>query len=237
MAINLLKIPIKKLFKQKRRPKSLVTSNSYYSDLAEFHGNPKYGGWSICKCNLTRESIVYSFGVGEDISFDLSVIATYGLRVFAFDPTPRSIEWLNHQKLPREFKFYPFGIAGHDGTVKFYPPENTNHVSHSIIPKNEKTFKPIEVRVKRLSSIMQNFNHSFIDILKMDIEGAEYDVINDLVNMKDICVKQVLVEFHHRFDGIRKRDTEASINKMLNFGYKLFNISRSEQEYTFILEK
>jgi len=41
------------------------------------HGSA-YGGWHVVPEGITSDSVVYSFGVGEDISFDLSFIATYG---------------------------------------------------------------------------------------------------------------------------------------------------------------
>jgi len=34
-------------------------------------------------------AVVYSLGIGEDISFDLALIEKYGARVHAFDPTPK----------------------------------------------------------------------------------------------------------------------------------------------------
>ena len=45
---------------------------------------------------------------------------------------------------------------------------------------------------------------SRIDILKMDIEGAEYDVIDDIIN-SPVPIAQVLIEFHHRFPNHRDR--------------------------------
>lgn len=43
---------------------------------------------------------------------------------------------------------------------------------------------------------MKELSHSVIDILKIDIEGSEYDVIEDLINSK-IRPKELLNEFHH----------------------------------------
>src|SRR6185369_4693663 len=68
-------------------------------------GSPR-AQWSVCPDQLTCESIVYSVGVGTDVSFDLELIGRFGLRVHAFDPTPRSIEWIRKQVLPSEFEFH-----------------------------------------------------------------------------------------------------------------------------------
>lgn len=54
-----------------------------------------YGGWSICPDLLDSKSIVYSLGIGEDISFDLELIERFGTSIYAFDPTPKSLDWLS----------------------------------------------------------------------------------------------------------------------------------------------
>ena len=69
------------------------------------------GLWIICPRGLREDSIVYSLGVGTDISFDLSLIEVFGLNVWAFDPTPKSLRWLEGQVLPQEFHIVPAGIA------------------------------------------------------------------------------------------------------------------------------
>src|SRR5439155_17705541 len=59
--------------------------------------------WIICPDTLTSEGIVYSFGVGDNIAFDLELIESFGVHVFAFDPTPDSVAWIKSQDVPREF--------------------------------------------------------------------------------------------------------------------------------------
>jgi len=57
----------------------------------EYHGSG-YGGFFLPKEHgLTRDSVVYCVGVGEDVSFDLSVAAAAGCDVYLYDPTPRAI--------------------------------------------------------------------------------------------------------------------------------------------------
>ena len=50
-----------------------------------------YGGWIIPKnIALTPESIIYSVGVGEDISFDLLLSDRYNCKIYLIDPTKRA---------------------------------------------------------------------------------------------------------------------------------------------------
>ena len=82
-----------------------------------------YADWTFCPQNLDEHSVIYSFGVGEDISFDLRLIQHFNLHLHAFDPSPRSIEWVQKQKLREEFHFHPFGLADQDGSITFSEPE------------------------------------------------------------------------------------------------------------------
>lgn len=194
-----------------------------------YHGTV-YGGWSLHPGILSENPIIYSAGVGEDISFDLSVIEEYNARVFAIDPTPRSREWVDSQDIPESFTFLPYGLADYDGVARFFPPKNPDHVSHSLIAGDR---DPIGVEVRRVSTIMEELGHSEIDVIKLDIEGAEYKVLTDMLRF-GLCIPQVLVEFHHRFDEIEVDKTEKAVAKMREGGYRISHISPNGEEYVFI---
>ena len=194
----------------------------------------EYGGFYICtELSMSSESVVYSFGVGEDISFDEAIIKKYGCQVYAFDPTPKSIKWINSQKIPDKFLMFGYGIADFDGNVSFNPPINPNHVSHTMLDRAETKSRAIELPVKKLSTIMKELGHLHIDILKMDIEGAEYGVIKNMSN-SDIRPNQILVEYHHRFPGVGLQKTKDSIKIIKKMGYIIFYVSESKEEYCFI---
>ncbi len=51
-----------------------------------------YGGFEVAAGKLDKEGvIVYSFGIGEDLSFSDDIIKRFDARVYAYDPTPKSI--------------------------------------------------------------------------------------------------------------------------------------------------
>jgi FkbM family methyltransferase len=171
-------------------------------------------------------------GVGEDISFDLELIRRFGVTVHAFDPTPRSIAWVRGRARPEQFIFHPYGIAAQDGFRQFTPPLDPSHVSHTVL-KRHSPWEAIEVPVCRLSTIMRDLGHASIDLLKMDIEGAEYEVIADLVD-SGIDVRQLLVEFHHRWPEVGIAKTKSVIQSLNAAGYQIFNVSASGEEYGFL---
>jgi len=197
------------------------------------HGS-EYGGWWICPNGISADSVVYSFGIGTDISFDLSLIATYGLTVHAFDPTPASIAWLKAQQLPGPFKWQELGIAAYDGRATFFPPADPTHVSHSVVPPVRSDRQGIDVEVRRLSSIMGSLGHEHVDVLKLDIEGAEYEVVDDIL-AGPVRPRQLLIEFHHRVAGIGIERTRRAVAGLEAAGYRIFSVSDTGEEYSFIL--
>lgn len=122
--------------------------------------------------------------------------------------------------------------------MKFYFPENPEFVSCSNYNRwgyDEKQNAPIIVDVKTLRTIMEENNHTEIDLLKMDIEGSEYAVVNDILNSK-IPIRQICIEVHHRFPGIGIGKTKNMVEQLNNCGYKIVAISESKEEYTFLKE-
>ena len=179
---------------------------------------------------ITHESIIYSFGIGENIDFDLDLISRFSVPVHAFDPTPRSQSWLASQALPAEFLVYQTGLADTDGDLTFQAPLDDSFVSFSAVGGER---NGIILPVKKLSTIMNDLGHDRIDILKMDIEGSEYSVIENILS-EGIQIDQILVEFHHRFDSFEPADTRDAIVRLRENGYKLFYASPRGEEFSFI---
>lgn len=193
-------------------------------------------GFYIVENQLSNNSVVYSFGIGEDISFDEELIAKYGCSICAYDPTPKSKTFIEKKKPSSLFRYYDCGIADYDGKMKFYLPENDDYVSCTTYNRwgyDENKKKPIEVEVKKLSTLMLENGHTYIDLLKMDIEGSEYAVIDNILKDK-IEIKQICVEVHHRFEGIGIAKTKDLVRKLNENGYYIVAISDTKEEYTFI---
>lgn len=189
--------------------------------------------WTYCTDGVGPSSVVYSFGVGTDVSFDLALVERHGLVVNAFDPTPRSLQWLRSQKLPERLRIHEVGLASFDGACHFHAPARLEHVSFRKYARNQDQAESIALPVRRLSTLMAELGHEHLDILKMDIEGFEYEVIDDIVRSR-ISVDQILVEFHHRWvDGGIKR-TELAISTLASIGFEIFTVSPNGEDFGFV---
>jgi FkbM family methyltransferase len=190
-------------------------------------------GWDVALGTISRDSVIYSFGIGHDISFETELIDRFGMTVHAFDPTPRSLNWIRENIPSDNFVLHEYGLAGFDGEVFFEAPENPEHVSYRMDENVLLNENSIILPVRKLGSIIDDLCHKKIDVLKMDIEGAEYKVIDSL-NEARVKPHQLLVEFHHRFPGIGVHMTKNAINTLRKIGYSLFSVSESCEEFCFI---
>ena len=189
----------------------------------------KYGGHCVGLDGMDPNDVVYSFGVGEDISFDLELIRRFDVTVYAFDPTPRVATFIKKQKPPAKFKMHHYGLSDRDDFLSFNPPVNDEHISHTLLERTETCDRSVLVPFKRLKTIMRELGHSRIDILKMDIEGSEYGVIEDIIT-HEIDIRQILVEFHHQLENIGLELTRRALRNLNRAGYKIFNFSQTGRE-------
>jgi FkbM family methyltransferase len=167
-------------------------------------------------------------GVGEDITFDLELIRRFGCSVHAFDPTSRAAQHVaaNAGTIER-FHFQPVGLWSEDAEIKFYVPKNRQHVSHSIV-NLQGTDDYFIGRCRRLSSLMAQLGHGHLDLLKLDIEGAEYAVLQSMVADR-IFPTVLCVEFDQPMPF---RRTMAAVRALLRAGYQTCFIER--WNFTFV---
>lgn len=111
--------------------------------------------------------------------------------------------------------------------IEFYKPEIESHVSHSIVNWQhdyDDDTDYIEVKADTITSIIDNQGISANDIplVKLDIEGAEIEVIKHMIDF-GFTPKQILVEFdelHNPSDKAFERVDKAH-NLLLKNGYEL----------------
>jgi FkbM family methyltransferase len=169
--------------------------------------------------NLNENSIVYSGGVGEDISFDILLQSKYNCNIMLIDPTLKSIKHFDEVKQyynskqsftggiqndyysciqssqPNfdKFQYINIGLWNKKDELKFYKQNNDNYVSQSLV-ENMFGQKYDIVPVNSIKNIMEQYGHTQIDLLKLDIEGAEIETVNQMLDDK-IYPTYILIEF------------------------------------------
>ena len=186
--------------------------------------------WTICPQGLSAESVVYSAGVGGDISFEHELARRFHCSVMLCDPSPtgaRTMELPENQI--SQFRFYRIALTGQSGTMYLAAPLKQEGDWWAAPGSSNGT---IEVPCADLLTWMKQNGHDHIDLLKLDIEASEYAVIDSLLEQR-IAVRQLCVEFHHGIvPGIRRTQTIRVIVKLILHGYRLIN--HEVNNHTFI---
>jgi FkbM family methyltransferase len=151
------------------------------------------GAWIVPIELIQPDWICYCFGVGVDASFDLALVERRA-RVFSFDPTPRSIEYMERLKYDRDrLSFTPVGIWSESKELKFYAPMNPRHANYSVHDIHATT-RFFVAQCHPLSVLMAERGHDHVDLLKVDVEGAWFEVLSDVAR-SGIFIKVLCAEF------------------------------------------
>jgi FkbM family methyltransferase len=201
-----------------------------------------YGAWAV-DTRLTHSNCkVFCFGLGEDVTFELALMKRFNCRVFGFDPTPRSVKYLANEVNDERLKTFTLAISDYDGTVKFSLPPKTmaDQVSASGVAnyrdgtRADVSAQTFEAPCVTLQTAMQLCQQTKIDILKMDIEGSEYAVLEQAILQGWLqSIQQILVEFHHFLPGLEAGQTKKIIASLKQNGYCIAWIGRTNHEYLF----
>ncbi len=133
-------------------------------------------------------STIISVGIGRDISFDKFLIDHKNCFVVGIDPTNLSEQFINNikdQKFKDNFKFIKKALYG---THKY--PLKIGSRAWSLLAKESETFYKVDSI--SLSEILVQYPDAAV--LKMDIEGSEYSVMDSISSLD---IPQITMEFHH----------------------------------------
>jgi phosphoribosylaminoimidazole carboxylase (NCAIR synthetase) len=80
----------------------------------------------------------------------------------------------------------------------------------------------IETRTVDLDNLLARAGRAECDVLKLDIEGAEYALLDALAASGRIrAARQVLIEFHHRVTRHTLEDTQQAVGRLAAAGFRL----------------
>ncbi|KAG8462998.1 hypothetical protein KFE25_001771 [Diacronema lutheri] len=161
------------------------------------------GGWDVCWDGHTQGGcVVYSAGTFNDPSFDLA-IAARGCEVHAFDPTLDELGLASSIRTSLganpNVTFHRVGLGGRDlihptGTAPWqFPGIGFGRFANG---------QPWELRT--LESLMRSLGHARLSVLKVDVEGAEWPLLERILSDSRMrrrlrageLFRQLLVEVH-----------------------------------------
>jgi len=150
---------------------------------------------------LSAQSTMLDFGLGFDADFSQSMMAKYGLMSVGFDPTRKHLPALNalETQSSGRFRVIAAAIGGSAGDVEFF--ESKENVSGSLrddhIALARDTVTRYAVEVLTIAQAFERAGFTTVDIVKMDIEGSEYEALEGASDDTLRAAGQWIVEFHH----------------------------------------
>lgn len=141
--------------------------------------------------DLNETSIVFDLG-GYEGQWASDIFSKYQSNIFVFEPC---LEYANNIKerfsRNKQIKVFPFGLGKEDKRLLLY---SHNDASSVYKPKYG---KPDEVEIKKASTFLESNNISKIDLMKINIEGGEYDLLEELIATGATkMTKNIQVQFH-----------------------------------------
>lgn len=119
----------------------------------------------------------------------------------------------------RDVRAVNAAVSGSRGTVTLYTGEQAGGLSHSIFATPFVRQSGAEVEALRLSDTISTPVH----LLKMDIEGAEDDVLRDLATSGALSqIDQIILEYHLHLDPNQDRMGEfLAMLEQAGYGYQI----------------
>ncbi len=123
--------------------------------------------------------------------------------ITAFEADPENVRVLNENIANNRLEnvtVHGVMLAGHDGEATFYSGSGpAGDLLGSTNPNRDSNPRQVKLRAAKLSGFVDRQ----IDLLKLDVEGAEFDVLTDLIESGKINgIKRMVIEYHHRIDGV-----------------------------------
>lgn len=139
-----------------------------------------------------------------DLGANVGVFSFYAYpfasKIYALEPAQEHFEVLEHMVKTNEMgdKIIPIkkAVSLEDSTASFY--HNTNRTAHSLksimnnFPDEMETVETI-----RLDTLFTQYNIKYVDFMKLDVEGAECDIVEGegFFNVKD-KIGALVIEYH-----------------------------------------
>lgn len=144
-------------------------------------------------------------------------------RIVAFEPDPITFETLRQNVTQNnlfDVELHQIALSDHMGTTELFRDASpySSNLTMSTLRKRH-AGPSVTVPAGRLSE----FISSEIDLLKIDVEGAEHAVMRDLVNTGKLRqAKRLHLEYHHHIDTSEdKLSSMLSLLENNGFGYQL----------------
>jgi FkbM family methyltransferase len=160
----------------------------------------KRGAYERKKINFGIEPMDVWLDCGANIGTFSLLCLSKKAKVIAFEPEPENFSILDKNIRLNDFqknaKIFPYGIFLENKSLPLYLCKgNYNKYRHTLFPKRGRS--AIYIRVKSISEVLQKYP---INCIKMDIEGAEIEILEHLKPSDYQKINKMVFEYSFDID-------------------------------------
>lgn len=189
-------------------------------------------GHTLYEPDLLPGSIVVDLGAHRGL-FSLALATHYGCRCHAIEASP---DLYSDVPTMDGVAKYHYAVCSANGTRSFNL-ANDPESSSIIDVVGSKPKETIDVPAIDLSTLVERHGIAGIDVLKIDIEGAEIEVLDAAPDRLLRTITQITVEFHE-FNGlVRRADIERIRQRLDRLRFDCFRFPRRQYTDTLFLNR
>ncbi len=191
--------------------------------LDRMEGHTFIGNW------LGPGSVVLDCGMNRGV-FAQRISGRYGCRVVGVEANP-SLAESNRQE--RGLECHNMAVCGRSGRVRFQV-NDADPLASTIVGDDAEGVGIVDVRATRLDELLSSLGDPSVDLLKLDIEGAELDVIGTTPLEVFSRIPQIAAEFHVFLDAGQRPSAVACIERLKAAGFVAFDFSMNLGNVLFV---
>jgi FkbM family methyltransferase len=140
--------------------------------------------------------------------------------IHAIEPVSKPFEELKKQfYYYHHIKCHKLGIHYNSGK-DFIKVDHNQSILNTFLNVSTQTNSVEEVNVSTLPEFMDNCALNTVDLIKLDVEGLEYEILNSMNDKQILRSKNWLIEYHINYDG----KAEILQNRFSRLGYLVTNV-------------
>jgi FkbM family methyltransferase len=147
---------------------------------------------------LNESCVVFDIG-GYEGSFAHNIYKRYKSKIYIFEPITSYYEEIKKRFCGvSDIRVFNYGISDKKTSIEFMV---SDLMSSSVITDNQMEEESLRVmcELRDIVDVIDENNFEYIDLMKINIEGGEYDVLPRLIESGYIKrIKNLQIQFHRR---------------------------------------
>ena len=179
---------------------------------------------------FTANSVVADVGCGFEAELSRHMIVRHGLHAFGVDPTKKHRPYLAALETASggRFKHLPLALSAINGTLAFH--ESLQNESGSLLSEHTNIRRDdittYQVESVTLTELRTRLGRESVDLLKLDLEGAEYALFENVKESDLTPFQQIFLECHHHCTDHPIEETKNLVARIVAMDFKVFTLDQ-----------